>query len=196
MVLHQGPEILWLWSVWACSLWCQQRADKANYMGCFAFWSWSQKHQAFASSYTSTQECSGGRTDRNAAYGVFSLETHSTATISSIQVVDLLWFERSLSSVCSGSRGKGSWQEGEIIDYSYCQDGDSCLCISFLRLHTPFAIGTRLVIWFFFTFLLSLCTVCCWHSVCRILCRAINLLASRPPFFEGENSGRSPLQFL
>jgi hypothetical protein len=76
------------------------------------------------------------------AYGGLSSETHSTATILSIQVVDLLWFDRSFSSVCSGTRGKGSRQEGEIIDYSYCQDGDSCLCISFLRLHAPFATST------------------------------------------------------
>jgi hypothetical protein len=84
----------------------------------------------------------------------FSSEMHSTATISSIQVVDLLWFDRSFSSVCSGSRGKGSRQEGEIIDYSYCQDGDSCLCISSLRLHARLATGKRLVIWIF---LLSCC---------------------------------------
>jgi hypothetical protein len=41
-------------------------------------------------------------------YGVLSLETHSTATISNLQVMDLFWLDRSFSSVCSGPREKGS----------------------------------------------------------------------------------------
>jgi hypothetical protein len=58
------------------------------------------------------KSAAGGRTHRNATYGVVSSESHSTATISNIQVVDLLWFDQSFSSVCSGPRGKGSRQEG------------------------------------------------------------------------------------
>jgi hypothetical protein len=61
MVLYQVTEVFRLWSIWACSLWCQQGSDKADYMGCFTFWSWSWKHQAFASLYSRTQECSRGR---------------------------------------------------------------------------------------------------------------------------------------
>jgi hypothetical protein len=77
-------------------------------MGYFAFWSWSQKHQAIASSYLRTQECSGERTDGNAAYGVFPGDTHSTATSSNFQIMDLFWLDWSFSSVFSRPREKGS----------------------------------------------------------------------------------------
>jgi hypothetical protein len=75
-------------------------------MGCSSFRSWGRRYQAFIGSYSETQKCSGGRTERDATYGVLPSEEHSTPTISSFQVMDLLRLDRSFSSVYHGPREK------------------------------------------------------------------------------------------
>jgi hypothetical protein len=59
--------------------------------------------------------------------------------------VDILWLERSFSSVPDKPREKGPQEKGQITYYSDGEDGSSCLSSRSLRLQSPFAKRTWLI---------------------------------------------------
>jgi hypothetical protein len=79
-----------------------------------------------------------------------------------------------------GPREKGSWEEGEIIDYPHCQNSSSCLSSCCFRLHSSFATGTPFATWRYILFSLFLLLCIWWCSVLALLYDH-QFLASCPP---------------
>jgi hypothetical protein len=104
------------------------------------------------------------------------------------QVMDLLWLDRSFSSVCSGPRKKRISTRG-LDRWLFSLQKWKFRLVGPLSLtpRTPYQRYATCNPAKNFTFLFSLCTKCCWRFVCWILCRTIDV--SQDPLGKPQEEG-------